>query len=469
MKFHNVFLFFALLVFLNKPALASPEAVTGDFNGDGREDVAFGIVNDTVDGVERAGTVTIRYGSETGILNGRKQVLSQNTPGMPGVAEVGDAFGTALAVGDFNMDGTDDLAIGVGGEDLEGQVAIQDAGAVHVVYGSSIGLAPAGSHVTQLITSQTPFISQNARNSDRFGLALTVGNFNGRGGDDLAIGLRGDDALIIINGTEDGLLMNLNRRIENSDPRVGGDAAQDGESFTNQMVAADFNGDGIDDLAASAPFHNPQNRNGRRQEAGGLVYVLYGSSAGLAAPFGPATTTWSIADVSDGPENFSLAGFGFALAAADFNGDRNDDIAIGAPGVTRVQVGQPDPRPAPGFVVALYGSDSGISAADATVIPKRNPVSTSNRFGQTLSVRRINGDGFADLIIAANEAPNLGHASATIAVGSRRGLQPLEYFPLEAYLRLFPSSNAPPLIDPGLPIETCQENPNQPHCGVVVP
>jgi hypothetical protein len=46
-------------------------------------------------------------------------------------------FGTALAIGDFNGDGIDDLAIGVPGEDVDG---ISNAGAVNVLYGSAGGL-----------------------------------------------------------------------------------------------------------------------------------------------------------------------------------------------------------------------------------------------------------------------------------------------------------------------------------------
>ena len=52
-------------------------------------------------------------------------------------AEAGDQFGSALAVGDFEGDGFDDLAVGVPGEDVG---PIPDAGAVDVLPGFETGL-----------------------------------------------------------------------------------------------------------------------------------------------------------------------------------------------------------------------------------------------------------------------------------------------------------------------------------------
>jgi FG-GAP repeat len=46
----------------------------------------------------------------------------------------GDFFASSLAAGDFNGDGCVDLAIGVVGEHIPNDI---EAGAVHVLYGSS--------------------------------------------------------------------------------------------------------------------------------------------------------------------------------------------------------------------------------------------------------------------------------------------------------------------------------------------
>lgn len=77
--------------------------VFGDFDGDGRQDIAVGrsFVDsyDEVDTPHRRGQVSVRYGKE---------------PGRWTVMEGGDfeeGFGTRLAVGDFDGDGCDDLAV----------------------------------------------------------------------------------------------------------------------------------------------------------------------------------------------------------------------------------------------------------------------------------------------------------------------------------------------------------------------
>ena len=53
------------------------------------------------------------------VLNG-DTVLTQNTAGFVDSVEANDGFGSVLAVGDFNNDGFDDLAIGSPDEDLGG-------------------------------------------------------------------------------------------------------------------------------------------------------------------------------------------------------------------------------------------------------------------------------------------------------------------------------------------------------------
>ncbi len=109
----------------------------GDFDGDGFRDLAIGIPYETVEGVNFAGAVQILYGGGTGLYASDTQFWHQNSPGMNGAAEQDDHFGWALAAGDFNGDGFDDLAIGVPDEDIS---TISNAGGVQVMYGSASGL-----------------------------------------------------------------------------------------------------------------------------------------------------------------------------------------------------------------------------------------------------------------------------------------------------------------------------------------
>ena len=61
---------------------------------------------------------------------------SQNSPGIGGVTQAGEGFGSSLAAGDFNGDGFGDLAVGVPSESEVSPFA----GAVNVLYGSAAGL-----------------------------------------------------------------------------------------------------------------------------------------------------------------------------------------------------------------------------------------------------------------------------------------------------------------------------------------
>ena len=64
---------------------------------------------------------------------------SQNSEGILDIREVGDKFGDVLAVGDFDGNGTDDLAVGVPGEDANNPYVgslVMDTGCVNVIYGS---------------------------------------------------------------------------------------------------------------------------------------------------------------------------------------------------------------------------------------------------------------------------------------------------------------------------------------------
>ena len=111
---------------------------SGDFDGDGYADLAIGIPKEDIGKTVDAGGVNVIYGGANG-LKSRDQYWHQNSknPGhIEGENERGDRFGRALAVGDFDNDGVDDLAIGVPRESLYG---VSKAGAVNVIYGSQSG------------------------------------------------------------------------------------------------------------------------------------------------------------------------------------------------------------------------------------------------------------------------------------------------------------------------------------------
>jgi hypothetical protein len=179
---------------------------SGDFNGDGNDDLAIGTPVENVGGrsknnppVTQAGEVQVLYGSSTGLSATSPisdQVWTQNSANVDDVAEEADIFGFSLSSGDFNGDGTDDLAIGARGEDLGSALG---AGAVQILYGSSSGLSATSPIADQFWSQDSTDVDDAAEISDFFGQTLSTADFNGDGKDDLATAVTGEDLIIFIN------------------------------------------------------------------------------------------------------------------------------------------------------------------------------------------------------------------------------------------------------------------------------
>ena len=113
----------------------------GDFNGDTFYDLAIGASkneHDPDNHDEGEDAVNVLYGSSSGLTTAGNQRWDQDSPGIEDQKEEGDRFGHALAAGDLNQDGYDDLVIGVPGEDTAAE-------AFHILLGSETGLTAEGS------------------------------------------------------------------------------------------------------------------------------------------------------------------------------------------------------------------------------------------------------------------------------------------------------------------------------------
>ena len=200
-------------------------------------DLAVGAPTETVGGNADAGAVSVFLGSASQLSGTAAQTLLQG-PGVGGLAEAGDQFGSALAAGFFDT-GPSDLAIGVPFEDLG---AATNAGAVNVVYGSNTGLVGRN----QTLTQDSPGVVGTAEPGDLFGVALARGiflnNFNGDDFADLAIGAAGEDvgattdagAVNVQYGSSTGLPGPGGQLFTQDSPGVGG-TAESGDSFGSAL------------------------------------------------------------------------------------------------------------------------------------------------------------------------------------------------------------------------------------------
>ncbi|MFD5842299.1 FG-GAP and VCBS repeat-containing protein [Streptomyces chartreusis] len=151
---------------------------------------------------------------------------------------------------------------------------------------------------------------------------------------------------------------------------------------------ADFNGDGIGDVAFSADGAYVSGK-----KAAGQLVVLYGTATGVSS-----AKRHTISQNTTGAPGTAEAGdsFGYDTAFADFNGDGYDDIAVGASGE---DVGSDVDG---GGLAVLWGSASGITGKGVTIA---DPAPTAHdRWGKNLAAGDFDGDGKADLAVGSNNA-----------------------------------------------------------------
>jgi predicted NUDIX family NTP pyrophosphohydrolase len=286
-------------------------ATTSDFNADGFQDLAIGVVED-IDGAENAGAVNVLYGSAEGLQADAPddQFWSQDSPGMKDRSEQDDEFGDALVAGDFNGDEFPDLAVA---GPKEGVGARFQQGAVSVLFGSAGGLQ-ADAPDDQFWSQDSPDVKGQAEGGDLFGWALAAGDFNADGLSDLTVGVLGENqtrtdagAVNVLYGSPAGLqARDPDDQIwSQALPGVRGDAEAE-ENFGAAARAEDYNADGFADLAIGV----------ERDTVGGIiaagsVNVLYGTANGLQAD-DPDDQLWNQASPSV-KENAEGDFFGAAL------------------------------------------------------------------------------------------------------------------------------------------------------------
>ncbi|MEU2618557.1 FG-GAP-like repeat-containing protein [Streptomyces sp. NPDC007157] len=429
------------LVPLAGPASAAPAKYAGDFNGDGYRDLATAAAGATVGGRTDAGAVVVTYGSKSGIKASNRTVVTQNSAGVPGTAEKGDEFGSALAFGDLNRDGYADLVVGSQGEDGK-------AGSVTIVWGSRKGLT--GGRI----------VADPARSSHhRFGMSLAVGDFTADGRADLAVGSTGADVQIFRGGFT----------------KTAGPASRTwvvpsfrtGDSYgVRSLAAGDINGNGVDDLVVSGtivgesdePFDGqvvylgadsrPKAQrtlvtDGRQPVVVGDVngdgyddvitarVLVYGSQVGpgeviayLGGPHGISPTPQAaITQDSPGVPGATRAqgtsSFGDSLAVGDADGDGYDDVAVGTPYETVTTASQT------GTVTLLRGSAAGLTGVGSTRYTQNTPgIPDLNEdddfFGSAVHLADLDGDRKADLAVGARHE-NGGQGAAWTLPGSATG------------------------------------------------
>ena len=153
---------------------------SGDFNGDGVQDLAIGAV---AEGVLPDRTVLVIYGTTEGLHQEGGERWSQSDLGEPQGAH--DVFGAELVTADFDNDGYGDLVIGVRSKDVG---AAADAGSLYILFGSASGLSRERMRYLDSIN-----LGNVAAGGAVFSAALTTENVNGDAYPDLLVEMPGEE------------------------------------------------------------------------------------------------------------------------------------------------------------------------------------------------------------------------------------------------------------------------------------
>ena len=201
----------------NSASFGSSVANIGDLDGDGVTDLAVGA--DGTAGATSPGAVYILFMNTNGSVKNLSKI-SDTQGNFGGTLDDYDAFGTSVAnIGDIDGDGVIDLAVGAAGDDDGGS----SRGAVWLIFMQSNGSVNSYSKISDTEGSFTGTLDD----WDYFGNSITnLGDLNGDGVTNLAVGAYGDDDGV---GTNAGAVWLLNLKSTATAPRI------------NDVINASFN------------------------------------------------------------------------------------------------------------------------------------------------------------------------------------------------------------------------------------
>ncbi len=348
------------IVGLGSASVDSSSGTTLDVNGDGYADVVVG----------DAKHAYVYLGGAGGLATTPATTLS---------APIANTdFGTSVAgAGDVNGDGYADLVVGA-------PAFPSGPGHAFVYLGGAGGLAASPASTLAAPGSTT---------NDLFGSSVaSAGDVNGDGYADVIVGARGAESAYIFWGGAPGLATTPATTLASRDGYLP-DGGPGGGGFGAAVAGAgDVNGDGYGDVIVSAPTADL---------LAGRAYVYLGGAAGTNGT--PVTTL-----VSPGGANTS---FGTSVAGAgDVNADGYSDVIVGGDGLSG----------ALGSAYVFLGGASAVATSPNASL--RTATGVTAQFGFSVaSAGDVNGDGYGDVVVGAMDVSSSA-GSAFVYLGQLQGL-----------------------------------------------
>ena len=292
----------------------------GDLDGDGVNDLAVGAKSDNGSyhpAAKDLGAVHIVFMNTDGSVKSTVEIDNTTTNGPD--LDIKDYFGSSVAnMGDLDGDGVNDLAAGAT-HDHAG-----DRGAVHIMFMNIDGSIKSSVEINSGTTN-----GPTLANSDLFGRSVAnMGDLDGDGVNDLAVGATHDDNGGANRGAVHIIFMNTNGSVKSSEEinssTTNGPDLNSSDFFSVSVAnIGDLDGNGVNDLAAGAKGDNAVPAGANR----GAVHIMFMNTDGSvkstveinsATPNGPALA------------NTDIFGYG-VTEIGDLDGNCVNDLAVGAP------------------------------------------------------------------------------------------------------------------------------------------
>jgi hypothetical protein len=374
---------------------------TGDFNGDGIPDVALAAA--FADGPQNArldaGEAYVFFGPFSP-GEARDTALGEQDVTIFG-ASGGDQLGRAVAAADVNGDALDDLVLGAPFADGPADQR-PDAGETYILFGTrswptSIDLA----------ADHAAAVAFGEDDGDLAGFSLATADVNRDSVHDLLIGAfwadGPDDSRP--NGGEAYLVFGSPSWPATIDLADGGQditilGAEAGDRLAETVAAGDANGDGVDDLIIAATFASGPD-NGR--PGAGEVYVLFGGELAGAYDLALRQGGITVLGLDEGDQ------IGHSAAVGDFDGDGIADMLLGAVSAD----GPTNGRDLAGEAYLVLGGappPDTVDTAEGTDALRIYGADAVDRLGRSVAAGDLNGDGRADLLLAATGGDGLSES-----------------------------------------------------------